>query len=98
MHSNSTHPVERNKVPSQRATHGADMDRSWARGVSKVRKAQVEKVEHEQKFRKPEMASYEEVYEAEQQQVVGDEVAANVGGGGDVGCVAHVQGVGIGEL
>lgn len=95
---NSSNPIQGDEVPCQRPTHSADMNRPGRSRMAEIRQTQIAKVEHEQEEGEPEMRAREEVHEAEQKQVVGDEVATEVCGGSDVVGVAHVERVGVAEL
>jgi hypothetical protein len=77
----SAHPIQRNKVPSQRARNSTDMDCTRCSRVAEVRERQVEEVDHKEEFSEPEVAAHPEVDEAEEKQVGRDIVAADVGGG-----------------
>lgn len=98
MQRNGTDPVQRDKVPRQRSADNADVDQAGGSRVAEVSSAQIEKVDHEQQLGNPEVAAHPEVHEAEEQQVVGDEVRANVGSSIDVDGVGRVQGVGVEQL
>lgn len=63
------------------------MDSARGRAVAEVGEAQVEKVDDEQQLGEPEVATDPQVDEAEEQQVRGDVVGADVGCGNEVGLV-----------
>lgn len=67
------------------------MDEPGCGAVSEVGKAQVEEVDDNQEFRKPEMSPHPEVDETEDEQIRGDVVSANVCGRVDVDCVFAIQ-------
>lgn len=87
VESNSTNPIQGRKVPRQRASNSANVDSTGRGRMAEVSEAQVEEVDHQQQLGKPEVAAHPQVDEAEEQQVGGDVVGADVGGGAEVGCV-----------
>lgn len=98
VYGNGTAPIERYKVPGKRAAHGTDVNGAGGSAMAEIGKREVEEVDDEQELCEPVVAADKEVDEAEQQQIVGNEVRANVCRGRHVHGVAHVQGVGVGEL
>jgi hypothetical protein len=91
-------PVQRDEVPGQRTRDRADVDGARGGAVAEVRKAEVEEVDDEQQLGEPEVRAHPEVDEAEEEQVGGDVVGADVGGGEEVGLVCGPEGVGVDEL
>ena len=98
MHGAGSHPVQRNKVPCQRAGDGTDVDRAWGGAVAEVGEGEVEEVDDDEQLGEPEVGAHPEVDEAEEEEVGGDVMGADVRGGGDVDGVAGVEGVGVDEL
>jgi len=66
--------------------------------VSEIREGQVEEVDEKEELGEPEVVADPEVNEAEEEEVVGDVVRANVCGGSDVDCVFGIEGPGVDEL
>ncbi|KAJ8106087.1 hypothetical protein OPT61_g9774 [Boeremia exigua] len=95
VESHSADPVQGDEVPSQRARNRADVDGARGGRVAEVRKAQVEEVDDEQQLGEPEVAAHPQVDEAEEQQVGGDVVRADVCGGDEVGLVRRPEGPGV---
>jgi hypothetical protein len=80
-HHDGTIPVDGHKGPSQRRRHDGRMDEAWVGVVAEVQERQVEEVEHQEELGPVKVGSDKEHDEAEMEQVVQDEVAANAGGG-----------------
>lgn len=59
--------------------------------MAEVCKGQIEEIDDYQEEREPEVAADPEVYEAEEKQVVGDIVSADVGGGVDIDGIFEVE-------
>jgi hypothetical protein len=95
---NGADPVQSDEVPGQRAGNRADVDGARGGAVAEVGEAEVEEVDDEQQLREPEVRAHPEVDEAEQQEIGGDVVGADVGGGEEVGLVCGPEGVGVDEL
>lgn len=96
--SHSTNPVQRHKVPRQRATHNTDMDGARSGAVPEIGGAEIEEVDDNDEQGKPEEGTGPEMDKGEDQQVVHNEVASHVGGGRDIGCLGRVQVPGVAEL
>jgi hypothetical protein len=86
-----TNPVQGDEVPCQRGAHNAHVNGTRRSRVLEVDVGEVRKVEYEQELCEPEVASHPEVYKAEEEQVVGDEVEARGNCGVDVGGVVDVE-------
>ena len=89
--SGSANSEQQNIVESQRAGNDGDVDESGSSRVLEVLGREVEEVDDEQHLGKPEVAAAPEVDEAEPEQVVEDEVRANIGGSLDVNLILRVQ-------
>jgi len=98
VHSSGTAPVQGNRVPGQGPTDDGNVDEPRRLGVAEVRRGEIEEIDDQQEFSPPEVAAHPEHDEAEQQQVVRDEVAADVARGLDVGRVAGVQVADVAQL
>lgn len=83
-------PEERCVIPRQGPTNGGDMHDSRSGRVAEVESREVDEVNDGEKLGLPEMATHEEHQEAKGQEVVEDEVAADVGGVGHPGLVGRV--------
>lgn len=66
--------------------------------MPEVHGGEVEEVDDEQEFGEPVVAAHPEVHDAEEEEVVGEEVGGEVGGGGYVHFGFAVEGVGVVEL
>ena len=84
VYCDSAAPVQCDEVPCQRAGYGADMDEAWGRAVAEICTGEVEEVDDEEELCEPKVRAHPEVHEAEEKEVVGDEVGAYVCGGVDV--------------
>ena len=60
-------PIQRSKVPRQRARHDADVHEARRRRVPEVQEAQVEEIHEQQQFGEHVVAAHEEVHEAEEE-------------------------------
>lgn len=89
--SSSANGEQENIVDCQRARDNGDVDESGGSRVLEVESREVEEVDDDKHLSKPEVAAAPQVDEAEHEQVVEDEVGANVGGGLDVDLVLRVQ-------
>lgn len=98
VHGNGTDPVQGDKVPGERATHGADMDEAWGGAVAEIGEAQVEEIDDEEEFGQPVVVAYPQVNEAKEQKIICDEVAPDVGCCGDVDGVGGIEGIRVEEL
>jgi len=74
------------------------VDPARALAVAKVGKREVEEVDNEQELCEPKVTPHKEIDKAEQEQVVGDEVAANVCGKVDRRRAGRVQCIRVAEL
>lgn len=79
-----TDPVESDKGPRKREGKGRGVDEERGAWVAEIADGQVEEVDHNQKERKPEVATGPQVDETEQEKVGGDVVRRNVSSGGEV--------------
>ena len=93
-----TNPVKRHEVPCQRPRNSADVDQPRRRTVPEIREAQIEEVDDKQEFGKPKVAPRPEVDEAEEQEVGGNVMRANVCCSGDIDTVGRVQRPSVDEL
>lgn len=89
--SNSANPVKGDEVPSQRSADSSNVDETGSSAVAEVCQGQIGEVDHEEQLGKPEVRAHPEVDEAEEEQIVGDVVAAYVASGGDVSAVGGVE-------
>lgn len=80
-------PVRRHKRPRQRTRRDGQVHEGRACAVEEVQVGEVEQVDDLDDLGPDEVGAHEEHDEGEVQEVVEDEVAADVGGGGDVGGV-----------
>lgn len=78
-------PVQPHESPGEGPRRHGQVDEGRARAVQEVQVGQVEEVDHLDDLGPDEVRAHEEHDEGEVQQVVEDEVTADVGGGGDVG-------------
>lgn len=81
MQRHGADPVQGDEVPGQRAGDGPHVDGARGGAVAEVGEAEVEEVDDEQQLGEPEVRAHPEVDEAEEKQVRGDVVRADVGGG-----------------
>jgi hypothetical protein len=98
MKRHSTNPIQRDEIPRQRPTNSADVNQPRRGAMAKVQRGQIEEIQHKQELCKPKVTAHPQVHETEEQEVIGDEVASDVGGRANVHRVAHVQRVGVEEL
>jgi hypothetical protein len=95
---NRANPIQRDEVPRQRASDSSNMDRARRGTVAEVREAQVEEVDDQQQLGEPEVRPHPEVDEAEEQQVGGDVVRADVRGCDQIRGVGGPQRIGVDQL
>lgn len=98
MHHGCAVPEQCHVHPRERAGDSRDMHKAGRARVSKVQRVEVEEVDDEQQLGPPEAAAAPQHDEAEGEQVVEDEVAAHVGGGGDAGRVGAEQPLHVAQL
>lgn len=89
--SGSTNSEQENIVECQGTGNDGNVDESGSSRVLEVLGGEVEEVDDEQHLSKPEVAAAPEVNETEPEQVVEDEVRANIGGSLDVDLILRVQ-------
>ena len=90
INSSSSAPVQRDKVERQRTADDGDMDETRRLRVTEISRREIEEIDDEQNFRDPEVASDPQHDEAEEHEIAGDEVRADVGGGRHVDAVGGV--------
>lgn len=92
MYGCGAHPVQGSEVPCQGTGNDANVDQARCRGVAEIRERQVEEVDDNQEFGDPVPSTHVQVYEAEEEEVVRDEMASDVDGSSSVdfilGCEA----------
>lgn len=98
VHSHSADPVQRDEVPGQGTRNGADVDEARGGAVAEVGEAEIEEVDDEEEERQPVVRAHPQVDKAEEQQVGGDVVGADVGCSDEVGLVGGPEGVGVDKL
>jgi hypothetical protein len=86
----SATPVQGYKVPCQRTAHDGNMDEFGRRTVLEVRSRQVEEIDDEQQFRKPEVAADPKMDESEDEEVVEDKVRSYRCGSFNIGVIIGV--------
>lgn len=94
VNGDGTYPVQGGKIPGQRTTHRADVNEARCSAMAEIGSGKVEEVDDDEQLGEPEVAAHPEMHEAEEEEVVGDEVAADVcGSGGEdsIGCVECVR-------
>jgi len=74
------------------------VNKAGSGAVAEVGRGQIEEVDDEQQQGQPEVRAYPEVDEAEEEEVVRDEVGTDMGGGGDVNGVRGVEVVAVADL
>jgi len=89
--SGSANSEQENVVECQRTGDNGDVDESRGSRVLEVLGGEVEEVDDEKHLGEPEVAAAPEVDEAEPEQVVENEVRANISGSLDVDVVLRVQ-------
>lgn len=89
--SGSANSEQENIVEGQRTGDNGNVDESGSSRVLEVLGGEVEEVDDEQHLGEPEVAAAPKVDEAEPEQVVEDEVRANIGGSLDVDLILRVQ-------
>lgn len=94
----STVPQEREHDPRKRARDGRDMHERRRLAVPEVKRAQVEKVDSQDQLAPPKVAAGPEHDKGRSQQVVEDEVRADIGGGGDALGVAGEEALQVADL
>ena len=96
--SNSANPVKGDEVPGKRSADSSNVDEAGRSAVAEVCQGQIGEVDHEEQLGKPEVRAHPEVDKAEEEQVVGNVVAAYVASGGDVSAVRRVERPRVDEL
>lgn len=91
MHHDRTAPVERHKVPRQRATDHGDVNEPRGRTMAEVRAGQVEEVDNQQQLSPPEVAPHPEVNKPKQQQIMRNKMAPHITRSGNIRLVARIQ-------
>lgn len=91
VHHGSPAPEQRGPVPGERPADDGDVDEARRLGVAEVGGVEVEVIGDEQQLGQHEVRAHPQVDEAEEQQVVQDEVGADVGSGGHVWSVGRVE-------
>lgn len=89
--SGSANSEQEDVVKGQGTGNNGDVDKSRGSRVLEVEGREVEEVDDEQHLGKPEVAAAPEVDETEPEQVVEDEVRANISGSLDVDLILRVQ-------
>jgi len=91
MHHGSTAPVESNKVPCQWSGDNWNMDEAGSLVVGEICSREIDEIDDEKELGQPVVGANPEVDEAEEEEVVGDEVGADIGGSSHVGGIVAVE-------
>lgn len=98
INQSSANPIKRHKIPCQRPRKRANVNQSRSSAVAEIRDAKIEEIDDDEQFGEPKVVPYPKVDEAEEEEIGGDVVSADVGCCGYVDCVCGVERPGVDQL